>query len=167
MGSSSAQYRGLTASGLAVFAVLATFFGAPAGAACAPGQVDLRWEGGAARFTVELADTEALRAQGLMFREKLATSAGMLFKYDSPRRATFWMKNTLIPLDIIFAGSDGVVTRVHDRAKPQDTTTIDGGEDVVFVLEINGGLAQRLGIEPGAQMRHAAIDAAGWPCSAE
>lgn len=176
MGSSSAQHRSLgpfglirfgnTRYALAVFGLLAALSGGAAQAACAPGQLDLRWDGGQARFTVELADTDALRSQGLMFREKMAASAGMLFKYDSPRRATFWMKNTLIPLDMIFAGPDGVVTRVHARAKPEDTTVIDGGDGVAFVLEINGGLALRLGIKPGAQMRHTVIDTAGWPCSA-
>jgi uncharacterized membrane protein (UPF0127 family) len=136
-------------------------------AACGPGQLDLRWQGGKARFTVELADTEPSRAKGLINRDSMAASAGMLFVYDTPRRATFWMKNTLIPLDMIFADVQGRVTNVHANAKPQDTTTIDGGDNVKFVLEINGGLARRLGIVQGAEMRHAAIDAATWPCSAE
>ena len=150
-----------------VVATVAALGGAAATAACAPGQMDLRWSGGQARFTVELADTDALRATGLMNRESMAASAGMLFVYDSPRRATFWMKNTLIPLDMIFADAAGRVTVVHANAIPHDTTTIDGGEGVKYVLEINGGLADRLGIGPGAQMRHAAIDAAEWQCAAE
>ena len=150
-------------------AIAAAFLVLPglAAAACAPGQLDLRWDGGQARFTVELADTETTRAQGLMNRDKMAASAGMLFVYDSPRRATFWMKNTLIPLDMIFADATGRVVSVHPMAKPNDTTTIDGGEGVKFVLEINGGFARRLGIGPGAQMRHLVIDAPDWPCAAE
>ena len=136
-------------------------------AACAPGQLDLRGPGGQARFTVELADTDATRATGLMNRASMATSAGMLFAYDSPRRATFWMKNTLIPLDMVFADATGRVTHVHSNATPMDTSVIDGGDGVKFVLEINGGLARRLGIVPGAEMRHAAIDAITWPCTAE
>jgi hypothetical protein len=164
MGSSSA-YRALRAIVFAGIS-LAVAHGT-ALAACAPDQLDLRWDGGQARFTVELADTEATRARGLMFREKMAASAGMLFVYDSARRATFWMKDTLIPLDLVFAGPDGVVTLVHANAKPKDTSTIDGGAGVKFVLEINGGLAARMGIAPGAQMRHAAIDAPAWPCAAE
>lgn len=151
---------------LAVVA-LAAFLPASGFAACAPGQLDLRWNGGQARFTVELADTEATRAQGLINRNKMAASAGMLFVYDSPRRATFWMKNTLIPLDMIFADASGRVTKVHSNAIPQDTSTVDGGDGVKFVLEINGGLARRLGIRPGAEMRHTAIDAPEWPCAAE
>ena len=76
------------------------------------------------------------------------------------------MKNTLIPLDIIFADMTGKVTRVHANAIPQDLTPIDGGEGVGFVLEINGGLAEKLGIGPGTEFRHPTIpqDNAAWPC---
>lgn len=151
----------------AAFAVVIAGAPVTAVAACGPGQIDLRWQGGAARFTVEVADTEASRATGLMNRDKMSASAGMLFVYDSPRRAMFWMKNTLIPLDMVFADANGVVTAVHSDAVPQDTTTIDGGDGVKYVLEINGGLAARLGIAPGAEMRHAIIDAPNWPCVAE
>jgi uncharacterized membrane protein (UPF0127 family) len=156
---------GLSALALAVCAVALT---GPvlADAACAQGRVDLRWPGGAESFSVELADDPAERARGLMFRESLDPAAGMLFVYESPRRAQFWMKNTLIPLDMIFADAAGRVTRVHSNAIPGDLTPIDGGEGVVYVLEINGGLADRLGIVPGAELRHPAIPAAtaAWPC---
>ncbi|NEX45808.1 DUF192 domain-containing protein [Rhodobacter sp. ETT8] len=137
----------------------------PATAACRDDQVEVRWPGGLARFSVEVADTEATRSRGLMFRESMPQSSGMLFVYDSPRRATFWMKNTLIPLDMIFADPAGRVTKVHANAKPQDVTTIDGGEGVKFVLEINGGLAARLGIPEGAELRHPAITDPAWPCA--
>ena len=131
---------------------------------CRPDQVDLRWEGGQARFGVEVADDDAERSLGLMGRESMRASAGMLFVYDSPRRATFWMKNTLIPLDMIFADATGRVTHVHAMAQPLDETVIDGGEGVKYVLEINGGLAKRLGIAPGAELRHPAIANPVWPC---
>ncbi|MFN3938117.1 MAG: DUF192 domain-containing protein [Gemmobacter sp.] len=148
----------------ALCAVLAALAG-PAVADCAPDRVDLRWSGGQARFTVELADTDATRARGLMFRERLPRSAGMLFLYDRPVRASFWMRNTLIPLDMIFADEAGRVTRVHVNARPHDETPIDGGPGVKAVLEINGGLAERLGIRPGAELRHPALgDGAAWPC---
>jgi hypothetical protein len=89
----------------------------------------------------------------------------MLFVYESPRRAQFWMKNTLIPLDMIFADATGTVTRIHSGAIPGDLTPIDGGEGVAFVLEINGGLAERLGLGPGAELRHPAIGpGAAWSC---
>jgi uncharacterized membrane protein (UPF0127 family) len=134
-------------------------------AACAPERVDLRWSGGLESFAVEVADDGAERARGLMFRESLDPAAGMLFVYESPRRASFWMKDTLIPLDMIFADVTGTVTRVHSNAIPGDMTPIDGGDGVAFVLEINGGLAARLGIAPGARLRHPAIGAmAAWSC---
>jgi uncharacterized membrane protein (UPF0127 family) len=134
-------------------------------AACATGRVDLRWPDGRESFAVEVADDGAERAQGLMFRESLDPAAGMLFVYETPRRAQFWMKNTLIPLDMIFADATGRVTRVHSRAIPGDLTPIDGGDGVAFVLEINGGLAEKLGITPGAELRHPAVGpAAAWPC---
>jgi uncharacterized membrane protein (UPF0127 family) len=135
-------------------------------ATCAPDRLDLRWDGGSESFAVELADDGAERSQGLMFRESMDPGSGMLFVYETPRRAQFWMKNTLIPLDMIFADATGTVTRVHANAVPGDLTPIDGGEGVRFVLEINGGLAARLGITPGALLRHPSIPAAtaAWPC---
>ncbi len=77
------------------------------------------------------------------------------------------MKNTKIPLDMIFADPAGRVTRVHAQAVPGDLTPIDGGEGVLAVLEINGGLAARMGIAPGAVIRHPALDQsrAAWPCA--
>jgi uncharacterized membrane protein (UPF0127 family) len=76
------------------------------------------------------------------------------------------MKNTLIPLDMIFADARGVVTRVHANAVPGDLTPVVGGENVQFTLEINGGLAARMGIVEGAELRHPAIaqETAVWPC---
>jgi uncharacterized membrane protein (UPF0127 family) len=136
-------------------------------AACAPDRLDLRWEGGKESFAVEVADDAEERAQGLMFRRELAPASGMLFVYDSPRRVSFWMKNTLIPLDMVFADASGTVTRVHSGAVPGDLTPIDGGAGVQFVLEINAGLAQKLGIGPGSVLRHPAIPAetAAWSCA--
>jgi hypothetical protein len=144
---------------------------AEAQAVCAPDRVDLRWTDGASQdsesFAVELADSPDERARGLMFRTEMAPDAGMLFVYESPRSASFWMKNTLIPLDMIFADASGRVTRVHSNAVPGDLTPIDGGTGVLFVLEINGGLAARLGIAPGAELRHPAVPqtTAAWPCA--
>ncbi len=138
-------------------------------AECLPDTVELRGAVGISRFHVEVATTRDEQAKGLMYREKLATSAGMLFVFDPPKHARFWMKNTLIPLDMIFADDTGRVSAVQENAIPQDTTPLDGGEGVAFVLEINGGLAKRLGIAPGAVMRHSLIasDRAVWSCSQE
>jgi hypothetical protein len=135
-------------------------------AECREDRVDLRGPGGQARFTVDVAGTAEERARGLKFRDSLPRSAGMLFVYPEPQPVSFWMKNTLIPLDMIFADASGVVTRVHAMAVPQDTTSISGGPGVKVVLEINGGLAARLGIAPGSVLRHPSLDpaTAAWPC---
>lgn len=137
-----------------------------ASAACAPDNVEVRGAFGVARFTIELADDPASRSRGLMNRESMPSGAGMLFVYETPQRAAFWMRNTLIPLDMIFADVTGTVTKVHENAVPLDETVIDGGAGVQFVLEINGGLAGAMGIAPGAELRHPAIpgDVAAWPC---
>jgi uncharacterized protein len=135
-------------------------------AACSPSRLDLRLAEGRESFAVEVADDPAERAQGLMFRTELPAASGMLFVYDSPRRVSFWMKNTLIPLDMVFADATGTVTRVHAGAVPGDLSPIDGGDGVQFVLEINAGLAAKLGLAPGAQLRHPAIPSAtaAWSC---
>lgn len=161
--------NGVAFGARAAFGVMAAGWLLPlaAEAACLAETVELRSPNGAlARFSVEVADDEAERAQGLMNRPALAKSAGMLFVYDHPRHAFFWMKNTLIPLDMIFADATGKVTVVHDRAVPLDETAIDGGEGVAYVLEINGGLAGALGIVPGSVLQSPLIaqDTAAWPC---
>ena len=135
-------------------------------AACSNDVVELRGDWGQTQFRVEVVDTVETRARGLMFREEMARNAGMLFVYEEPVRAVFWMKNTLIPLDMIFADGSGRVTHVHHEAIPGDLTGIDGGEGVVAVLEINGGLARRYGIAAGSDLRHPAISGSQsvWPC---
>ena len=134
-------------------------------AACDDARVDIRGDWGAARFSVEVADDVAERSVGLMNRDSLPRSAGMLFAYDQPQTVAFWMKNTLIPLDMIFMDETGRVTRVHENAVPLDETTIPGGEKVQFVLEINGGLSGALGIGVGSELRHPIIGSdAAWPC---
>ena len=137
-------------------------------AKCTDARLQLRWETGHETFSVEVADETAERARGLMFRETLDLGAGMLFVYDSPHHPQFWMKNTLIPLDMIFLDQTGRVTRVHPDAVPQDETAIDGGEGVALVLEINGGLAERMGIAEGSLLRSPLVDqkVAAWPCDA-
>ena len=152
------------------YVLLLTAFltGAPLAAEdCRDDTVFLRGDWGSSRFSVEIADEPQEQAQGLMHREVLPLSAGMLFVYPTPRRVSFWMRNTLIPLDMIFIDAQGVVQHIHPMAKPQDETPIFGGEQILSVLEINGGLAQRLGISVGSEVRHPAFDAHGaiWPCA--
>jgi hypothetical protein len=136
---------------------------------CAPSRLDIRGAGGLVRFSVEIADDAGERAVGLMNRETMPKSSGMLFVYDHPQAVAFWMKNTLIPLDMIFAGPDGRVRRVHANAVPHDLTPIDGGDGIFAVLEINGGLSKALGITEGSVIRHPAFDQdqAIWSCAKE
>jgi uncharacterized membrane protein (UPF0127 family) len=135
-------------------------------AACAPGVLDLRDADSTLRFTVEIADDAGERAQGLMNRESMAKFAGMLFVYETPQPVAFWMRNTLIPLDMLFFDGSGRLERIKVNATPHDETPIPGGDDIRYVLEINGGLSQALGIEPGAVIRSPALDQslAAWPC---
>ena len=150
------------------FAVLVAVFFAQASLAqeCQPDKISVRGVWGQAAFTVEIADTPELRARGLMFRKSMPRLNGMLFEFPAPQRATFWMRNTLIPLDMIFAAEDGTIRTVHSNAIPGDETPIYGGDDIKFVLEINGGMAEMMGIQTGDVLRHPAIDPslAAWAC---
>ncbi len=132
--------------------------------ACRDDTLYIRGDFGKARFTVDVVRTAEERAQGLMNVKFMPTSKGMLFVYPAPQPVAFWMKNTLIPLDMIFADRHGVVVKVHHNAIPGDLTSIPGGDQVQFVLEINGGWAKLLRIEEGAQIRHPAVRRAAWPC---
>ncbi|WP_432817441.1 DUF192 domain-containing protein [Sulfitobacter sp. JB4-11] len=135
-------------------------------AACREDVVELRGDWGQARFTVEIADDPQEQAQGLMHRQSMASSAGMLFVYPQPQPASFWMRNTLISLDMLFVDARGIVQHIHHQAKPLDETPIFGGDSILAVLEVNGGLARRMGIVPGSQMRHPAFTGpdAVWAC---
>ena len=106
------------------------------------------------RFKVELAKTPAQMTQGLMFRTSLAPDAGMLFEYQQPTAATMWMRNTLIPLDMLFVDAQGRIVNIHERAVPQSLDLIAAAEPVRAVIELNGGTAARLGIEPGDRVVH-------------
>jgi len=99
-------------------------------------------------FTVDVAATPEQQERGLMLRKSLAGDRGMIFPYDPPRDVSFWMKNTLIPLDIIFIRQDGTIVRIT-RAKSLDLTPLPAGEPVAAVLEIRGGRAAELGIKEG------------------
>ncbi|PRY95071.1 hypothetical protein BCF33_0683 [Hasllibacter halocynthiae] len=145
--------------------VIALAFAAgPAFPDCAADRVDLRGPFGTASFRVDVADEPDERAQGLMFVEELRPNEGMLFVFERAGPVSFWMRNTLIPLDMLFAGEDGVVRRVHENAVPLDETGIPGGDDIRYVLEIPGGVSAMLGVAEGAQMRHPAIAEPAWPC---
>jgi uncharacterized membrane protein (UPF0127 family) len=109
---------------------------------------------GRARFQVEIAATPAEQKRGLMFRESLAPDRGMLFTYAKPQPAAFWMKNTLIPLDIIYIAPNGRVLSIARNARPHDETPIASGGMILGVLEIAGGRAAQLGVLPGDRVVH-------------
>lgn len=110
---------------------------------------------GVAHFTVEVADTPKTREHGLMFRKSLAPDRGMLFDFKTSHPVTFWMKNTLIPLDMIFIGPDGRIVSIARRAEPMSETNIPSGGDVLGVLEIRGGRADEIGAARGDRVRNA------------
>lgn len=111
-------------------------------------------------FTLEVADTEAQRERGLMFRTELAPDAGMLFDYHKEQLAAFWMQNTLIPLDMIFVAADGTVKTIHVNARPQDPTAIPSEVPVRFVIEIAGGRSQEIGLKVGDKFEHPRVGTA-------
>lgn len=109
---------------------------------------------GRARFQVEIAATPAEQKRGLMFRQSLPLDRGMLFTYAKPQPAAFWMKNTLIPLDILYIAPSGRVLSIARNARPHDESPIPSGGLVLGVLEIAGGRAAQLGILPGDKVFH-------------
>ncbi len=109
---------------------------------------------GAETFRVELAKTPAELAQGLQHRRQLPPDAGMLFDFGPERIVTMWMKNTYIPLDMLFIGADGVVAYIAEDAEPLSLETIASRVRVRAVLEVNAGTVARLGIRPGDRVRH-------------
>ena len=106
------------------------------------------------KFDVDLATNDAERAHGLMFRKQLGAYEGMLFDFLQEQPVSFWMKNTLIPLDMVFIAGDGTIKHVHANAVPMSTDTIPSEAAVRAVLEINGGTARLLGIKPGDKVKH-------------
>ena len=100
-------------------------------------------------FAVEMAENDADRAKGLMFRKELPEGRGMLFDFHREQDVTFWMENTYIPLDMIFIRGDGRILRIAENTEPLSTRMIPSGGPVRAVLEVIGGTARKMGIEPG------------------
>ncbi len=109
-------------------------------------------------FRVEMAITPEQRARGLMFRRQLAPDAGMLFDFLVPQQAAFWMKNTLIPLDMLFIAADGRIVNITERTVPHSLSMVPSAGPVRAVLELNGGTVARLGIRPGDRVIHAIFE---------
>lgn len=143
-----------------------------ASAQCRPDLAQFQTKDGVRGFTVEIADDEAERARGLMYRRELAPDAGMLFIYDTPREVSFWMRNTYIPLDLIFMDDAGVIRHIHRNAKPFDETPLPGANATdpapkrLMVLEIAAGQADLNGLNVGQPMAHPRLDQAHakWGC---
>ncbi len=105
-------------------------------------------------FQVELADTEAEQAQGLMFRGSMPADRGMIFVFPQAQPQAFWMRNTYIPLDIAYIGADGRIVSIVKNAQPLNEAPLPSAAPARYVLEINGGLSDRLGIAPGDRVTH-------------
>ena len=112
---------------------------------------------GVARFTVEVADDDSERSAGLMFRTEMDDAHGMLFVFEQTRRVAFWMKNTPMPLDLVFIDEDGRVAAIM-QGEPFSTAPIAPAAPVRFVLELKAGTAQKAGIADGDRIRHPQID---------
>ena len=106
------------------------------------------------KFTTQWAKTWQQKQHGLMFRKQLPLDQGMLLDYDPPQPASIWMRNTLIPLDILFIRADGTIESIFNGAKPRDETPMPSKGDVRAVLELNAGVTRLLGIQPGDKVEH-------------
>lgn len=142
---------------------------------CQPGRVAILTNSGVVTFDVEIADTADERARGLMFRRDLASNHGMLFVYEEPQAVSFWMRNTYIPLDMIFVNARGVIRHIGANARPLDETPIPGAApgdpapERLMVLEIGGGEAARRNLAPGQPLASPFLDQDNsvWPCKAD
>ncbi len=152
--------RALAALALTAFAACAPLEAkapeapAPAAEALALEAVAVQTARGAVHFQVEIADTEEERSRGLMFRASLADDRGMLFDFQPVRPVAFWMKNTWIPLDIIFIAPNGRILNIAENTTPYSEEPVPSAGVVRGVLEIRGGLARELGIAPGDKVDH-------------
>jgi len=105
-------------------------------------------------FQIEVADDNQERARGLMFRRKMASDQGMLFDFGAERQVSMWMKNTYIPLDMLFIRADGVIVTIAENTEPHSLKLIHSRVPVLAVLELNGGTAARVGIKKGDRINH-------------
>jgi uncharacterized membrane protein (UPF0127 family) len=122
-----------------------------------PSPLVVETDDGSRSFTIEVADEDIERSAGLMFRTEMADDHGMLFVFEQSRRVAFWMKNTPLPLDLVFVREDGTIAAIMS-GEPQSTAVISPDADVRFVLELKAGTAQKAGIGDGDRLRHPQID---------
>jgi uncharacterized membrane protein (UPF0127 family) len=136
----------------ACFITLALLAPLDAGMAAGGGTIALRTASGDHNYNIEVMATDHDRARGLMYRRSLPENAGMLFLYERPQPAAMWMKNTLIPLDMVFIAAGGRVHRIETNAEPFSLTPIPSDGDIVAVLELNAGQAGKIGLKRGDQV---------------
>lgn len=124
----------------------------------APETVIVETQDGDVVFEALIADSDTERQRGLMFRESLADNEGMLFDYQEVQTVSMWMRNTLIPLDLIYIAPDGEVLKIIVNARPHSLRSLPSDFPVLGVLEVRGGLTRDAGIRPGDIVRHAIFD---------
>ena len=149
--------RHLLVVGLVVPGLLLAALPAQALETFATSELTVHTAGGAHKFSIELAQSDAQMEQGLMFRRSLAPDAGMLFDFKRPTNVAMWMKNTVIPLDMLFLDEQGRIIDIHERAVPYSTDIIAGKAPARYVIELNGGTVARLDIKLGDQVTSPAI----------
>lgn len=139
----------------ALLLLLASLFaGLPAHSQTPVETLTIQTAGGPKTFNVEVMRTDEERARGLMNRRFLPADRGMLFDFKVEQPVSMWMMNTYIPLDMLFIRKDGTIARIAEMTEPLSTRTIASGENVLGVLEINGGMSAKLGIKAGDKVQH-------------
>lgn len=153
---SSAHRRPLQYLGAIIVGALLCAAGAaaPASVSFEESPLTVDAAGGQFEFLVEMAVSPAQRSQGLMFRESLAEDRGMLFDFGRPQRATMWMRNTYVPLDMLFIDADGQITQIAANTQPLSDAVIASRDPVRAVLELRGGVSAKLGIKAGDRVIH-------------
>jgi len=138
----------------AASAVLVALCAAPAARAASFQPLEIATKSGVQVFSVEMATTEEEKTQGLMYRKELPDGKGMLFDFSPEQQISMWMKNTYIPLDMIFIRADGRILRIAENTEPLSTKIISSGGLAKGVLEVIAGTAQKYGIQPGDRVAH-------------
>jgi uncharacterized membrane protein (UPF0127 family) len=152
----SAFFGRLSQQFLAALAVLFCFLSpmSPGASAQSLDKLEIVTASGVHTFSVELASNDAEREKGLMYRRFMPADRGMLFDFKREEPVMFWMKNTYIPLDMIFISRAGIVTGIAANAEPMSERLIPSGAPCYGVLEVNGGIAASIGLQPGDKVRH-------------
>jgi uncharacterized membrane protein (UPF0127 family) len=142
-------FRGFARS----FALMALFLLVPvATVSCSPGEGRVYATVNGSRLSLEVASTESARAQGLMYRKELARNAGMVFIFPETAQHSFWMKNTPLPLDMIFLDEEKKVVGIIESAVPYSTKSVGVSAPSKYVIEVNAGVADELGIAVGMKV---------------